>query len=467
MLPRAARHARACFRALHIGVEKSSGYHLACLRDQLEAPIGNCPCGIYGADRTEWDWPESGKLCNDVFERYAKLMPQPLSMEEVLALRDPEETTKLLKRELPVRLANRIAHMNNIDVIEECEILLCARARLLRSLQEVVRAAEQQCPDAFAQAVRNVKKRHKHQVKRMTMGMLQYKDIKITAGENEVQVLDYIDNFIDRFVLSRIGIEMLNSQHLGLISQNKGIMDPRCDPCEVAKLAASHARRLASQQFESVPEVEITFFGNEKERTIPLVPSYLLYILMELLKNSFRAVAEQHVGNGKKLHPIVIRIASDESQVVLDIFDRGGGIPFEHQPHMWSYMYSTKRRTPRYSSIDEADASATPLAGYGVGLPLLRKYAEYLGGSVNLISMPKFGTHAFVFLQRCTSRREGMPTYVNWLRRRDLQEKLVELEARKRASADIEDYVEALRLKGLAAEVREELDKLDQWAHAI
>lgn len=39
-----------------------------------------------------------------------------------------------------------------------------------------------------------------------------------------------------------------------------------------------------------------------------------------------RAVAEQ--GLAMPL-PIVIRVASDDSQVVVDIFDRGGGIPFE------------------------------------------------------------------------------------------------------------------------------------------
>jgi len=452
-------HSRHCGSA-----QGTSSWLLACKDGKLQAPISaKCPCKSSLASAA-LDWPESSRVCNDVFERYASAAPQPLTIEQVLSMRDPEETAAMLKQELPVRLANRIAHMNNLELIDECGILLCARARLVRSFMEVVAAAERGAsPKDFAVVIRNLRDRHKHQVKRITMGTLQLKRLKLARGESESEVVDYIDSFIDRFVLSRIGIEALNSQYLGLFTTSKGIVDPLCDPCDVAKQAASHARRLALEHFEEVPQVEITFFGSSADRTIPLVSPYLSYILMELLKNSIRAVSEQHlIDESKVIHPIVIRVASDESQVVLDIFDRGGGIPFEHQPHIWSYMYSTKKRSPDDVSID--DEKRTPLAGFGVGLPLLRKYAEYLGGTVNLISMPKFGTHAFLFLQRCTSRKEGMPTYVNWLRKRDLQEKLLDFESRKRAAADVEDYAEALRLKGFASEVRDELSKLDQWS---
>ena len=39
-------------------------------------------------------------------------------------------------------------------------------------------------------------------------------------------------------------------------------------------------------------------------------------------------------------------------------------------------------------------------SGYGVGLPLSRLYAQYLGGSLNLMSMPGEGTTAFLHLKR-------------------------------------------------------------------
>ena len=54
--------------------------------------------------------------------------------------------------------------------------------------------------------------------------------------------------------------------------------------------------------------------------------------------------------------------------------------------------------------------AATNLGGFGVGLPLSRLYASYLGGSMNLISIPGYGTHAYVFLPRLPEKMvESVP----------------------------------------------------------
>ncbi|KAJ1796327.1 protein kinase pkp1, partial [Coemansia sp. RSA 2599] len=39
-----------------------------------------------------------------------------------------------------------------------------------------------------------------------------------------------------------------------------------------------------------------------------------------------------------------------------------------------------------------------PIAGLGFGLPMAKVYAEYFGGSLNLISMEGYGCDAFVEL---------------------------------------------------------------------
>ncbi|CAE7476136.1 Pdk2, partial [Symbiodinium necroappetens] len=59
---------------------------------------------------------------------------------------------------------------------------------------------------------------------------------------------------------------------------------------------------------------------------------------------------------------------------------------------------------------DAWEHQGTPLAGYGVGLPLSRLYAQYLGGSLHLMSMPGEGTTAFLHLKRLRQdAREQLP----------------------------------------------------------
>ncbi|CAK9017076.1 [Pyruvate dehydrogenase (acetyl-transferring)] kinase [Durusdinium trenchii] len=111
--------------------------------------------------------------------------------------------------------------------------------------------------------------------------------------------------------------------------------------------------------------------------------------------------------------------------------------------------------------LDKGTAGPTPFSGYGVGLPLSRLYAEYLGGSLHLMSMPNFGTHAYVFLQQSSDREEALPNYVNWLRKRKLREEIQHYESSEKIAAAARDYAEALRFKALAAEATVELSKLE------
>lgn len=113
----------------------------------------------------------------------------------------------------------------------------------------------------------------------------------------------------------------------------------------------------------------------------------------------------------------------------------GGGISTKAQPRIWSYMYTTARpvkydpltgavvcAAPQQQQKDTNDESlkqsvtigsldfttkeekkqlmASPLAGFGCGLPLCRLYASYLGGTLTVISMPVHGTDAYIHFRR-------------------------------------------------------------------
>jgi len=303
----------------------------------------------------------------------------------------------------------------------------------------------------------------------MTLGMKEWIQLRRAAGDPEQETRAFVDGFLDRLFLARLGIETLSSQYLALSSNPDGIVEQDCDPCKVCSRAADRVTEMASEYLRCVPRIEISYHGTDSARTLPLIPQYLFYIVAELLKNSLRAVGELHEAQGAtgEPQPVQIRVASNESQVAVLILDRGGGIPFQRQPHIWSYLYSTakgNRVCDKTGLILHQVAEPTDLAGYGVGLPLSRLYAEYLGGSLHLMSVPNYGTHAYVFLQQSSDREEALPTYVDWLRKRRLREDILNFEAKEKQAADCRDYAEALRLKTLAAEARVELSLLDQNA---
>merc|ERR1711924_267215 len=92
------------------------------------------------------------------------------------------------------------------------------------------------------------------------------------------------------------------------------------------------------------------------------------------------------------------------------ISDGGGGFPREEKERIWDYLYSTaepvitdgvlykKGKTRAANARQELLSAGGPLAGFGVGLPVSRLYAAYLGGELDVVSLPGLGTDAFLFL---------------------------------------------------------------------
>merc|ERR1712129_91279 len=121
-----------------------------------------------------------------------------------------------------------------------------------------------------------------------------------------------------------------------------------------------------------------------------------------------------------------VLVSGDEQECCCRVSDRSGeGIPVKDLAKVWSYFYTTAQpieSTVSRMAVDapvdmawlmqkqaaadlgdregEANMLESPLAGLGCGLPLCRLYAEYLGGSIELQTMPKFGSDVFVYLRR-------------------------------------------------------------------
>jgi pyruvate dehydrogenase kinase 2/3/4 len=127
-----------------------------------------------------------------------------------------------------------------------------------------------------------------------------------------------VQNGLDKFYLSRIGIRTLSGHYLALKNDFKSGLDPNrpivgmihqaASPYEIAKNAISDATYMCTRTHGDAPLVTI---HGRLDLAFPTIPEYVHYILFELLKNSMRATVEYH-GVENDLPPIKIVIADGE-----------------------------------------------------------------------------------------------------------------------------------------------------------
>lgn len=233
-----------------------------------------------------------------------------------------------------------------------------------------------------------------------------------------------------------------------------GVIDTALSPARIIKSCELFVGEICELKYGVCPQVLV---GGEPDATFAYVPVHVEYIITELLKNAFRAVIES--GNerepievtiaaapdvpGNHVHEVperlangfprysadtgfesqsrsgsdpnesaandAIRLSSASSQsITIRIRDRGGGIPLEVLPNVWSYSFSTfsdNASTSNNGNIDALNSlsggigNISSIAGLGYGLPLSRAYAEYFGGSIAVQSLWGWGTDVYLTLQ--------------------------------------------------------------------
>lgn len=240
----------------------------------------------------------------------------------------------------------------------------------------------------FAQTLNQIKRRHDGVVTTMAQGILEYK-----RKRQRMQIDNNIQNFLDRFYMSRIGIRMLIGQHIALTDKSHyrdptyvGIICTKTNVRDLAQEAIENARFVCEDHYGlfEAPKIQLVCNPN---LNFMYVPGHLSHMLFETLKNSLRAVVETH-GQDKQDFPVTkVIVAEGKEDITIKITDEGGGIPRSAIPLVWTYMYTTVDRTPSLDpDFDKSDFKA-PMAGFGYGLPISRLYARYFGGDLKLISM--------------------------------------------------------------------------------
>lgn len=235
-----------------------------------------------------------------------------------------------------------------------------------------------------------------------------------------------------------------------------------------------------------VPEIRIDGHLNA---SFPYILSHLEYIIGELLRNSVQAVVDRQAALREKAKaaspdyptppiepppPIEVTICEAQEHVIIRISDRGGGIPREELPYLWSFskgpqsqnrlenlgqvprMAATMQELHIEDELGRADLRApsyptppppppqpqqqkqqkptpplpTPMPPHhtpsqsslssltsrppnlrlGMGLPLSRVYAEYWAGSLHVHSLEGYGVDAFLQISRLGNKNEQLTT---------------------------------------------------------
>jgi pyruvate dehydrogenase kinase 2/3/4 len=131
------------------------------------------------------------------------------------------------------------------------------------------------------------------------------------------------------------------------------------------------------------------------------VPHHVTYVVHELLKNALVATVERRIRDHGRdaddddfpLSPVEVALAAGDGEVVVEVTDRGGGMPED----AIAACLALRPGLARYDRLDDPggsynSGSLAPVSGVGMGLPMAKLYARHFGGGLRLASDLGAGT---------------------------------------------------------------------------
>ncbi|XP_026859954.2 3-methyl-2-oxobutanoate dehydrogenase [lipoamide] kinase, mitochondrial isoform X2 [Electrophorus electricus] len=276
-------------------------------------------------------------------------------------------SAKYLHKELPVRIAHRIKGFRSLPFIIGCNpTILQVHELYIRAyhvLSDFPAIKDQEVEARYSKLVQQLLDDHKDVVTVLAEGFRECR--------KHIQDEALIRNFLDTTLTSRLGIRMLATHHLALHEENPDYVGIIC-------------RRLSPKK------------------------------IIEKWVDFARATMESHLDTPYNVPDVVVTIANNDTDFVIRISDRGGGIPHSIMDKVMDYHFSTAEQStqdPRMSNLfntmTNSGPQSGPMHGFGFGLPTSRAYAEYLGGSLTLQSMQGIGTDVYLRLRHIDGKGES------------------------------------------------------------
>ncbi|OWF46554.1 3-methyl-2-oxobutanoate dehydrogenase [lipoamide] kinase, mitochondrial-like [Mizuhopecten yessoensis] len=320
-------------------------------------------------------------------------------------------SAQYLYKELPVRLAHRIEGFRNLPFIVGCNstILKVHEMYILafHTLYGHGKVMDMESEKVYSETLATLLDQHKDVITLLAQGF--------SESRKHIKDEQLIQAFLDRTLKSRLGIRVLAQHHLAMHNEQSnhvGIIDVSFTPRVLLESSVEFLSKLCRDRYGCAPNVQL--LGHMSVQ-FPYMPQPVEYIVGEVMKNAMRATVEKNRGNYSNIPDVVVTVANNNTDFIIKVSDRGGGIPHDIVDKVWNYNYTTA-----YSLTDDqeqtggifgevmspagrAGESVSRMHGYGFGLPTARAYAEFLGGRITLETMQGIGTDVYIRLSHIDS----------------------------------------------------------------
>ncbi|KXS16198.1 alpha-ketoacid dehydrogenase kinase [Gonapodya prolifera JEL478] len=386
--------------------------------------------------------PHSGSHSNSHFyqtaalDKFASQLPRRLTLRQLAVFARNITPERLVaaanfgKHELTVRLARRIREFQRLPFavgkdphVEMAYDLYWAAFETFRKEPPINTLADN---DRWCAVLRSQLDRHMVVIPQLALGF---------RGASKHMPSENVDKFMSGTLRSRIGRRVLAEHHLAMTDtlarkRNPASLSPSSpstspldgdahvgivSPNIPAAPLVHHCASLAASRFllrTGRPAPRVVVDGHT-DAQFTYIRDHAEYVLYELISNAARfsdyehgrRVARGDLPPGSEPPPIRVTVALSPPRdpaptITFRVSDTGGGIPASLMPHLWSYSHPSKfsnfslvpRMAGKVAETSEVEVNL------GIGLPMCRVYAEYWGGSIDVVSSEGYGTDVYVVL---------------------------------------------------------------------
>ncbi|KAI0006935.1 alpha-ketoacid dehydrogenase kinase [Xylariaceae sp. FL0662B] len=460
MLPFAVHNATKTLRLMKSCCPRSSIQRTTCLPVPRPPALGLSIDHRRLRESRRWAHHSAKWRPVQVLDDWVAKEARPISLRQLMVYGRSLTEARLIssanyvRTELPIRIAHRIRDMQRLPYvvvtnphISDVYELYYNAFDSFRRIKEIKTLDDN---DRLCKEISKMLRAHLTVIPKLAMGILQCSGL---------MPADELDRFMNTILRSRISRRVIAEQHLALtetfhsdwfspgakLSESEFIGEVflKCvakDVVERCAKAVQDLARSANGPHAQIPEIKI---DGHLEATFPYILSHLEYIIGELLRNSVQAVIDSRQGKDPATPPPPIEVTLCEApqHVIIRISDRGGGIPRDVVPYLWSFGKGPKKdqnlenlvqvplmaatlqelrvddspvglpdgRTGHNSSLTSL-STRPPNLRLGMGLPLSRVYAEYWAGSLELHNLEGYGVDAFLQISKLGNKNEQLAT---------------------------------------------------------